>query len=64
MLSYFRFCCISISTFPSFLGLPIGITSSWKGLKICATTARIEKHESTIKKKEIYMKKYSIFSKV
>ena len=31
---------------------------------MCATTARIEKHESTIKKKEIYMKKYSILSKV
>ena len=34
--------CISISTFASLLGIPIGITSSAIGLKICATGARIK----------------------
>ena len=35
--------CISISAFASLLGIPIGITSSAIGLKICATGARIKK---------------------
>ena len=33
--------CVSISAFPSLVGIPIGITSSAKGLKICAITAAI-----------------------
>ena len=33
---------ISISTFTSFLGIPIGITSSATGLKICAKTAELK----------------------
>ena len=35
--------CISISAFASLVGIPIGITSSAIGLKICAITAAIKK---------------------
>ena len=41
--------CISISAFASLLGIPIGITSSAIGLKICAITAGIKKYKSIIK---------------
>ena len=34
------------------LGIPIGITSSAIGLKICAITAGIKKYKSIIKKKK------------
>ena len=44
--------CISISSFASLLGIPIGITSSAIGLKICAITAGIKKYKSIIKKKK------------
>ena len=44
--------CILISAFASLLGIPIGITSSAIGLKICAITARIKKYKSIIKKKK------------
>ena len=47
--------CISISAFASLLGVPIGITSSVIGLKICAVAAGIKKCKSIIKKKK---KKY------
>ena len=43
---------ISISAFSSLIGIPIGITSSSVGLKICATTAGIKNYKSIIKKKE------------
>ena len=33
--------CISISAFASLIGIPIGVTSSVIGLKICAITAGI-----------------------
>ena len=33
--------CISISAFASLIGIPIGITNSTIGLKICAKTAGI-----------------------
>ena len=36
--------CISISAFASLLGIPIVITSSAIGLKICAITAGIKKY--------------------
>ena len=42
--------CISISTFTSLIGIPIEITSSAIGCKICAITAGIKKCESIIKK--------------
>ena len=34
--------CVSISDFASLVGIPIGITSSAIGLKICVITARIK----------------------
>ena len=44
--------CVSISTFASFLGILIGITSSAIGLRICPITAGIKKYKSIIKKEE------------
>ena len=43
--------CISISSFPSLFGIPIGVTSSAIGLKICAIASGIWKYKSIIKKK-------------
>ena len=40
----------SISAFASLLGIPIGITSSERGLNICGITAGIKKYKSIIKK--------------
>ena len=42
--------CISIS-FISLVAIPVGITSSAIGLKICTITARIKKYKSIIKKR-------------
>ena len=55
-LSYFRFFisiteCLSISAFVSLFDIPIRITSSAIGLKICAI-AGIKKYKSIIKKKK------------
>ena len=44
--------CISISAFASLVGIPIGITSSAIGLKICVITVGIKKCKSIIKKKK------------
>ena len=44
--------CVSISAFASLVGIPIGITSSSIGLKICAITVGIKKYKSIIKKKK------------
>ena len=44
-------CCVSISTFTSLVCVPVDITSSAVGIKICATTAGIKKYQSIIKKK-------------
>ena len=46
------FACTSISSFPSLLGIPIGITSSEIGLRICAIAAGIKKYKSIIMKKK------------
>ena len=43
---YFKFC------FCFLLGIPIGITSSAIGLKVCAIVAGIKKYKSVIKKKK------------
>ena len=43
---------VSISTFTSVIDIPIGITSSPIGLKICAIAAGIKKYKSIIKKKK------------
>ena len=44
--------CISISAFAFLLGIPIGITISVIGLKICPITAGIKKYKSIIKKRK------------
>ena len=44
--------CISVSDFAAFLGIPIGITTSAIGLKMCVTTAGIKKYRSIIKKRK------------
>ena len=44
--------CVSISAFALLTGVPIGITCSALGLKICATTLGIKKYESVIKTKK------------
>ena len=43
--------CISISAFAFLVGIPIGITISAVGLKICLITAGTENYKSIIKKK-------------
>ena len=43
---------ISISAFASLLGIPIGITSSAIGLKICAIAAGFKTYKSIIEKKK------------
>ena len=44
--------CVSIAAFASLVGIPIGITSSATGLKICVITAGIKKYKSITKKKK------------
>ena len=46
---------VSISAFASLVAIPVGITSSAVGIKICAITAGIKKYKSIIQKKK---KKY------
>ena len=43
---------VFISAFASLVGIPIGITSSEAGLKICVITAAIRKYKSIIKKRK------------
>ena len=43
---------LSISAFTSIVGIPLEITSSAIGSKICAITAGIKKYKSIIKKKK------------
>ena len=43
---------ISISTFSSLFGVPVGITSSGIGLKICAITTGVKRYQSIMKKKK------------
>ena len=43
--------CILISAFDFIVGIPIVITNSAVGLKICAITGGTEKYKSTMKKK-------------
>ena len=44
--------CVSISAFASLVGIPIGITSSAIGLKLCVITIGIKNFKSIIKKKK------------
>ena len=43
--------CVPIFAFTSLAAIPIGITSSTVGLKICTIAARIKNYKSSIKKK-------------
>ena len=52
ILAYVVTGCVSIATFASLVGNPIGITSSAVGIKISAITAGINMHKSIIKKKK------------
>ena len=38
--------CVSISAFASLIGIPIGVTSSAIGLRICLITVGIKKYKS------------------
>ena len=42
--------CVSISVFALLVSVPVGITSSAVGIKICTITAGIRKFKSIIKK--------------
>ena len=44
--------CVSISAFASLVCVPVGITSSAVGMKICSITAGIKKYKSIIEKKK------------
>ena len=48
--------CLSISAFTSIVGIPLEITSSAIGSKICAITAGIKKYKSIMKKKRKHNK--------
>ena len=54
----------SISAFDLLFGIPIGITSSAVGLKICAITAEIKKYKSIIKKKKKKHDKIALLAKI
>ena len=43
---------VSISEFASLICVPVGVTSSAVGIKICAITAAIKKYKSIVKKKK------------
>ena len=44
--------CASVSAFLSLVSVPVGITSSAVGIKVCAITAGIKKYKPMIKKKK------------
>ena len=44
--------CVSVSVFASLVCVPVGISSSAVGWKICAITAEIKKYKSIIRKKK------------
>ena len=44
---------VSIFAFASLVGIPIGITSSAIGIKICIITTGIKKYKSIVKKKSV-----------
>ena len=44
--------CVSVSAFTLLVAIPVVITSSAVGLKICAITSGIKKYKSIIKKKK------------
>ena len=55
--------CVLISPFASLFCVPVGITSSAAGIKICAITAGIRKFKSIIKKKKKKLDKITLLGK-
>ena len=55
--------CISVSAFTSILFIPLEITSSAIGLKICAITAGIKKYKPIIKKKKMQCNQIVLLAK-
>ena len=55
--------CISVSAFTSILFIPLEITSSAIGLKICAITAGTKKYKPIIKKKKMQYDKIVLLAK-
>ena len=55
--------CLSISAFASLAGIPVGITSSAVGIKICAITVGIKKYISLIQKKKKKQDKIVLLAK-
>ena len=55
--------CISISFFASLLGIPIEITSSAIGLRLCSITSGIKKYLSIIKKQKKKREKIVLLAK-
>ena len=56
--------CVSVSSFASLVCVPIGITSSAVGLKLCAVTEGIKKCKSIIKKKKKMHDKIVLLGKI
>ena len=54
----------SISAFASLIGIPIGITSSAIGLRICVIAAEIKNYKSIIKKKKKNLYKTVLLAKI
>ena len=55
--------CVSISVFPSLMGIPIGTASFTIELKICGITAGIKKYKWIIKKKKKKLNKIVFLAK-
>ena len=55
--------CVSISAFAPLVAIPLGITTSTVGIKICAITAGIKKYKSIIKKKKMKHDKIVLLEK-
>ena len=55
--------CLSISAFASLVWVPVGVTSSAVGLKICAITAGIKKYKSIIKENKNKNDKIALLQK-
>ena len=55
--------CVSSSAFDSLVCVPVGITSSSVGIKICAITAGIKKYKSITKKKKKKLDKIVLLGK-
>ena len=55
--------CVSFSAFASLVRVPVGITSSAKGMQICTMVAVIKKYKSIIKTKKKKLDKTVLLGK-